>query len=296
MEKSEKEKWILAGKIGKEARDFGVSLAEPGAKLLDIALAIEKKISDAGAKPAFPPNLSLNYFAAHYTPKFKDATELKKGDLLKIDVGASVDGYLSDTAATVLVGGGENKVLDAAKEALSNAIKKVKPGIRIDEISKTIEEAIRGKGCNPIVNLGGHGIERYSIHEADFIPNIRGNSSHMIKKEGAFAIEPFATDGGGYVVDSPEVQILMLVETKPVRSQLGRQILDFIASEYNTLPFAKRWILEKFGIMAELELKPLVSSGALYEFNVLKEQQNGNVAQFEHTLLIDGNEVTVTTE
>ena len=158
------------------------------------------------------------------------------------------------------------------------------PGMQIDEISRVIEDTIRSRGCNPIVNLGGHGIDKYSIHEPDFIPNVHGNSNHVIKKEGVFAIEPFATDGGGYVVDSPEVQILMLVENKPVRSKLGRQILDFINSEYNTLPFAKRWILEKFGQIAELEIKPLVNSGALYEFNVLKEQQNGNVAQFEHTI------------
>ncbi|MCL5101723.1 MAG: type II methionyl aminopeptidase [Candidatus Parvarchaeota archaeon] len=295
MEDKEKEKWLLAGKIGKEARELGISLAKPGTSLLSIARTIENKITEAGGRPSFPPNLSVNQVAAHYTPKFNDTTTLKVGDILKVDVGASIDGFLSDTAATVVVGGEENVLVKATREALEDAIKIVNPGIRINEISQVIEKRIRSYSLSPIVNLGGHGLKRYEIHEGDFIPNATTNSSKILRSEGAIAIEPFATTGGGYVIDSSDVQILMFNGGKAPRSKLGRDILDFIKMEYHTLPFAKRWIMEKFGPFSELEIKNLVLSGALYEFNVLKEKDNGIVAQFEHTILFDKGEVTVTT-
>jgi methionyl aminopeptidase len=297
MDNKEKEKWLEAGRIGKLAREYGLSLAKPGANLLQIAKGIEHKIEELHAKPAFPPNLSLNYIAAHYTPKFNDQTVLREGDILKIDVGASVDGFLSDTAATTVVGEPDNDLIKAAREALEEALKVAAPGVRINEISRVIEKKIRSYGLSPIVNLGGHEIKRYGIHEGEFIPNSPTNSSKTLIREGAIAIEPFATNGGGYVIDGADVQILMLDNMKAaVRSKLGRSMMEFISSQYNRLPFAKRWIIEKFGNLAELELKSLVLAGALYEFNILKEKDNGLVSQFEHTLLFDKGEVTITTK
>ncbi|MCL5017985.1 MAG: type II methionyl aminopeptidase [Candidatus Parvarchaeota archaeon] len=295
MDSKEKENWLLAGRIGKEARETGIKLAVPGSTLISIAEAIEGKIKDMGAKPSFPPNLSINQIAAHYTPRFQDDITLKKGDVLKIDVGASVDGFLSDTAATVAVGERDTELITAARDALQAAIEIARPGLDVNEIGRVIENKIKSRGFSPIVNLGGHGVGRYDLHEEGFIPNISGSYSRPLKKEGAIAIEPFATTGGGYVIDSSEVQILGFVETRPVRSAMGREILGFIEKEYNSLPFAKRWIIGKFGKVAELELRSLVSAGALTEFNVLKERDNGLVAQFEHTLLFDGETVTVTT-
>ncbi|MCL5009748.1 MAG: type II methionyl aminopeptidase [Candidatus Parvarchaeota archaeon] len=295
MDPTEKEKWLEAGKIGKTIRDYAVSISKPGTLLLDLAKEIEKKTSELGAKPAFPPNLSINQIAAHYTPKYNDKTLLQEGDVLKIDVGASVDGFLSDTAATVVIGGEEIDLLKATREALEEAIKLARPGAKVDDISRAIETKIKSYNLSPIVNLGGHGLNRYEVHEGEFIANSVTNSSKTLRVEGAIAIEPFATTGGGYVIDSPEVQILMLERHKQTRSRLGRQILEFIESEYKTMPFSKRWIVEKFGVISEIELKNLVREGALYEFNVLKEKDNGLVSQFEHTLLFDNGEVIVTT-
>ncbi len=295
MDETEKEKWIFAGKIGKQAREYGLSLAKTGVKILDIAEGIEKKITASGAKPAFPPNLSINQIAAHYTPKFNDETVLHEGDVLKIDVGASVDGFLSDTAATVIVGRDDTDLLKATREALEDAINIARPKESINKISSAIEKRIRSYGLSPIVNLGGHGIKRYDIHEGDFIPNVDTPSIRRLREEGAVAIEPFATTGGGYVVDGAEVQIMMFSKQRPSRSKLGREILEFVQNEYNGLPFAKRWIIKKFGPFADMELRSLAGIGALYEFNVLKEQDDGLVSQFEHTLLFDKGAATVTT-
>jgi methionyl aminopeptidase len=295
MEKEERDKWLLAGKIGKEIRELGISMCVPGAKIIDIAEAIEKRTVERGAKPSFPPNISINQIAAHYTPKFDDKTELSKGDIVKIDVGASVDGYLSDTAASVAVGEKDNKLVNSTKEALEAVVKMIKPGMAIHEISTVIDDTISSSGFSPIVNLGGHGVGRYSLHEGEFISNSKNYSGSFLRKEGVVAVEPFATTGGGYVIDSAEVQIYQLASNKNVRSSLGRDILKYISEEYNELPFAKRWVITKFGKFAEIEIRNLVAAGALNEFNVLKEKDNGLVSQFEHSFLFDGETVTVTT-
>jgi Methionine aminopeptidase len=171
----------------------------------------------------------------------------------------------------------------------------IKPGIAVSEISNVIEDKISSFGFSPIVNLGGHGIGRYSLHEGEFISNSKNYAGSFLRKEGVVAVEPFATNGGGYVIDSAEVQIYQLASNKNVRSSLGREILKYIAEEYKELPFAKRWIINKFGRLAEIEIRNLVAIGSLHEFNVLKEKDNGLVSQFEHSFLFDEGKVVVTT-
>ena len=104
------EKYLLAGKIAKEVREEAAKMAKPGVKLLDIAEHVENQIRKHGAAPAFPLNLSLNDCAAHYTPRNGDELKIMDGDILKIDTGVHVDGYIADTAVTVQFGKNENSV------------------------------------------------------------------------------------------------------------------------------------------------------------------------------------------
>ncbi|MCW1293978.1 MAG: type II methionyl aminopeptidase [Candidatus Parvarchaeota archaeon] len=295
MDESEKERWIKAGRIGKEVREYAVSIVKPGMALLDLARNIESKFAQLGSKLAFPPNLSINDTAAHYSPGFDDQIILKEGDMLKIDIGASVDGCLSDTAATVVVGEDPSPLVNASREALENVIKIMKPGMSIDEIGETIERTIRGAGFSPIVNLGGHGISLYNVHEGEFIPNVNQQNGKKLRMEGVVAVEPFSTTGNGYVIDSSSGEIFMFQSDRNVRDKTAREILEFIKSEYKTLPFSRRWVVEKYGRVANYALDVLTGNKALYRFPVLKEESGGNVSQFEHTFLFDRGEVTVTT-
>jgi len=72
--------------------EYAKSLVKPNAKILEIAEAIERKILEVGAKPAFPVNIGVNEIAAHYTPSINDQTVLKEGDMVKIDIGLHIDG------------------------------------------------------------------------------------------------------------------------------------------------------------------------------------------------------------
>ena len=98
-------RWREAAQIASRARELGLRLTVPGARRRDVAEAVEAFIRDAGAQPAFPANLSRNDEAAHYTPSPDDVAVFEAGDLVKVNVGAHIEGAIADTADTVEVGG-----------------------------------------------------------------------------------------------------------------------------------------------------------------------------------------------
>ncbi|NJE60797.1 type II methionyl aminopeptidase [Thermococcus sp. 21S7] len=293
----EREALIKAGEIARQVKKEVADMIKPGAKLYDIAEFVERRIVELGGKPAFPCNLSINEIAAHYTPYKGDDSVLKEGDYLKVDLGVHVDGYIADTAMTFRVGMEEDDLMAASREALENAISVIRAGVKISEIGKAIEEAIRGYGFNPIVNLSGHKIDRYKLHAGVSIPNIyRPNDSYVLKEGDVIAIEPFATTGAGQVIEVPPALIFMHIRDRPVRMAQARRLLMHIKREYNGLPFAYRWLQ---GFMPEGQLKlalaQLDRAGAVYSYPILREVRGGLVSQFEHTVIVEKEGAYITT-
>jgi len=291
------EKLIKAGEIARRVKKEVKAMIKPGVKLYDIAEFVEKRIVELGGKPAFPCNLSLNETAAHYTPYRGDETIVKEGDYLKLDLGVHVDGYIADTALTFRVGREEDDLMVAVKEALDDAVATVRAGVPINKIGRVIEERIRASGFKPIVNLSGHKIERYKLHAGISIPNVyRPSDGYTLREGDVIAIEPFGTTGAGRVVEVPPTLIFMYLRDRPVRLPGAKRLLIHVKREYKTLPFAYRWLQ---GLMPENQLKLLLSSlvrsGALYGFGVLREERDGIVAQFEHTLIVEKDGALVTT-
>jgi len=290
-----KEKILKAGQISSEVKKFARGFIKKDVPLLEIAEKIEEKITELGGKPAFPTNLSINNIAAHFTPSHDDET--KAHGLLKIDLGVHVDGWIADTAFSLdLENSEENqKLIQAAEDALNNVSKILKENISTDEIGQTIEETIEAKGFLPIINLSGHSIEKYELHSGITIPNIK-NARDVALPKGICAIEPFATTGSGRVHDSKPSGIYALTDAKNVRSPIAREVLDFIIDEYKTLPFCSRWLVKKFGTKAILALKQLEQNENIHHYPQLVEVPDAKVSQAEHTFLIEKDKVIVTTE
>jgi methionyl aminopeptidase len=294
MEAKEIEKFKKAGALTAEARRFAEGLVKEGAKVLDIANAIEAKIKHLGGKPAFPVNISINEIAAHYVPKVNDTTVLKKGDLVKIDFGAHIDGYAGDIAFSVSIGkSAENEALiETAKAALDAAIATVRPKIEVCKIGAAINFAIQKAGFQPIRNLCGHSIEHYDLHTNPTIPNFDNSDKTKLEANTIVAIEPFVTTGKGFVTDAENCEVYKLIKVAPIRD---REIIAYIVTEYNTLPFAKRWLVEKFGVAKTANaIREAVSRGVLHEFRTLREVSGAKVAQAEHTILIADKSAVLT--
>ncbi len=288
---AEEENYIKAGKIAAKVRDAAVKMAMPGAKLLKIAEFIESETRKLGGEPAFPANLSLNEIAAHYTPTKNDETVIPEDSILKIDVGVHVDGYVADTAETIAFSDEMESLSKASHDALEEAIKLVKPGAKISDISKKIEDVIRAQGYKPVSNLTGHGLERYFLHAEPRIPNVAIKSDTRLKEGMAIAIEPFATSGVGEVRDSAPALIFMLLGKKPLRGEDARKVAAF-AERFNGLPFAERWLPFDSTSRARLALRELRDKGILYDYPPLKERSM--VSQHEHTILVKDEPIVTT--
>jgi len=290
-----KEKIIKAGKIASEVKTYAKTIAKPGISLLELAEKIESRIIELGGKLAFPCNLSINEIAAHYTPSYDDKT-LAHG-LLKIDFGAHVDGYISDTAFSVdLENNEENKkLIEASKKALENVSKLIKKNQTTDILGAEVQKTIENLGFSPVINLTGHQIEKYELHAGLTIPNIDDKRKFIIN-EGVFAIEPFATNGSGRVRDGKASEIYMLIDERMPRSPIAREVLEFIIEEYQTLPFCSRWLVKRFGTKALFGLRQLDQNGNLHNFPQLVETTGSKVSQAENTFLVEKDKVTVTTE
>ncbi|RLG34370.1 type II methionyl aminopeptidase [Methanosarcinales archaeon] len=284
------EKYKAAGKILIEVRDAALELVKPGNRLLEVAEFVESSIRDRGGEPAFPCNISRNEEAAHATPSIDDETVFGEEDLVKLDIGVHIDGYIADSAVTVDLSGKYEELIRASEAALDEAIKIIHDGVSTVEIGEVIEEAIKERGYKPIVNLSGHGLVRYNSHAPPTIPNVKYEHGVILRTNDVIAIEPFATDGGGKVVESGNVEIYSLIKPKPVRMREAKKLLDEI-KKYHGLPFARRWLPRE---RLNLALRALKNTGVLRDYPILREEDRGLVAQAEHTVIVkeDGCEVT----
>lgn len=279
--------YIRAGKIASVVREKSRKWIAEGEALLDVAEKIESEIIALGGELAFPVNISLNEIAAHYTPSDNDSKVFSKGDVVKVDIGVHIDGYIADTAATVYLGSDKKRIalVNASKDALENAIRAVKPGSRISEIAGIIEDTIRKSGFAPISNLTGHYLGRYQIHASPSIPNVRTNSNAVLCEGDVIAIEPFATDGSGEVKDTARAMIFSYIRDVPARSDGARKIQQ-LAKKLNGLPFSSRSIKEPKGLLRDKGLYELLSLGGLHAYPPLKEVAGGCISQAEHTIIV----------
>lgn len=291
----DKKNIIEAGKIASEIKSWIKPQIKKGFPLIEIAELIEKKIYELGANPAFPVNLSINEYAAHYTPPHDDET-LAHG-LLKVDFGVEIDGWIADNAFSLdLENSRINKeLIKASYDALSEAEKMLSPETSFGELGKVIEYTIKRHGFNPIANLSGHSMEQYDLHAGITVPNV-DNKSEKVFHRGLYAIEPFATDGNGLVHDGKKGNIFVLKKDKNTRNPLGREILEFIKDNYGFMPFASRWLVKEFGTRCLLALNQLENEEILHHYAVLTEEKGKAVSQAENTFLITKDEVINTTE
>ena len=273
------DRWRQAGQIAARARELGLRLTVPGARRRDVADAVESFIRAQGAAPAFPVNLSRNQEAAHYTPSLGDEAVFVAGDLVKVDVGAHLDGAIADTADTVEVGGTRRyeNLVRAAQDALREGIAHVRPGVAVDEVSRAIATAIRSRGLKPVENLTGHSIERYLLHAGKAIPNVPGATGAALREGEVIAIEPFATNGAGRIANGPFGNIARF------RGDPGAAdpVLAGLYERFRTLPFAVRW-----AALPEEQAALRRARRSLQTYPVFVEEAGGWVAQAEHTVLV----------
>jgi methionyl aminopeptidase len=267
-------KYRAAGKAAREALQHGLSIIAKGVRLAEVADEIEATIRSRGAKPAFPVNLAIDDVAAHYTPKHNERTVFEMGQLVKVDVGAHVDGYIGDNARTIEIG-----------TVTWQGIAAVKPKVKLKQIGRVVEQTMESFRVRPITNLTGHSMEKFKLHAGKSVPNILDDSEEVLEVGDVLAIEPFSTNGMGRVEGNKPSNIFRIARRTPVPKPELQKFLSQIYEEHKTLPFSERWCrsIEK---NADSYLKKLIRMGAVGSYPILREVKRGMVAQAEHTVIV----------
>ena len=293
------ENYIKAGKIASEVREYARTQDHTGRTLSEICNDVENEISRRGGEPAFPVNVSLNDIAAHYTAEPNDPTIVKNSDVLKIDVGVHIDGYIADTAVTVSFDSKYQDLIDIAQRALDEAIGIARSNTRVSDIGRIIEKTITKYGCKPIQNLSGHSLERYTIHAGKSIPNIWTiGHSFNLSVDNVYAIEPFVTtkDGQGIVYEGKIKNIFGIASRKRTKDQRADEFLEYLWNKFKTLPFALRWVVNDYEEKEALSfLQTLQKKKNVHAYPILVEGANRIVVQAEHTIIPqEASTITIT--
>ena len=290
--------YIQAGKIAGEVRENVRRTDWIGKTVFEICEHVENEIKKRGAKCAFPVNTSINEVAAHYTAEPNDPITIKNDDLVKIDLGAQINGYIADTAVTVCYNAEFDSLVQAAELSLSNAMSMIKVGVKSSDVGRTIEKTIKQMGFLPIANLSGHSLDQYTIHAGKSVPNIWSIGSFTFNENQAFACEPFVTtgEGLGFVHEGKVKNIFALSSRKKTKDKDADKMLDYIWQSFNLLPFALRWLTNEWEEKeARRLLEILVKKKAVHAYPILVEGNGQRVTQAEHTFIPNETGVTITT-
>src|SRR3989338_5008066 len=296
MDKEILQKIVTAGQIAAQVRREGAKkLAVPGTSFLEVMDYCEKRILELKGEIAWA-QMGVNDAAAHFCPAEDDTGTSKEGDVIKIDIGVHLDGWIADNAMTVIVGkSAEYKdLLKASQNAFKAAIKLVRPGCQLWELGEAQLSEAEALGFTTIKNLSGHTIEPYKVHAGVSIPTFNTKNKMELQEGWQVAIEPFVTNGQGYIKEKPPATVFMVEQLKGVRTPYARKILEEVKPR-KTLPFTTRSLTRKFGKgptalgMRELERLEIIRG-----YPPLAEISGAKIAQFEHSMIVKDKPIVYT--
>ena len=284
------QKILQAGKIASQVRlETAAKLKNPGYSYLKAMDEAETQILKLGGKIAWA-QMAVNDIAAHYCPEEDDTSTSQEGQLIKVDIGVHIDGYIADNAMTIEVGN-SNQYKDqikGRKNALKAAIKLVQPGVQLWQLGEAQMSEAEALGLTTVKNLSGHTIDQYKVHGGISIPSYNTKDKTQIKENTQIAIEPFVTEGTGLIKEKGQATIFMIEKQRSTRSLYGQRILAHpTIKQQQTFPFTTRWLTRSLGKSpALLGLKQLQQDGIIKAYPPLAEVSKGMVAQFEHSMIV----------
>ncbi len=245
--KKELEKMRLSGQlVGQVLRELK-RMVVPGVTTLELDMAAERMIRDAGGAPTFkgyngfPFSIcaSVNEEVVH---GFPSARKLKDGDIISIDCGVTLNGYVGDTAKTIPVGRVREewlRLIEVTEECLARAIEQCRTGNHVGDIGWAVQQHAERHGYGVVRDYVGHGVGR-KMHEDPQIPNYgKPGTKEKIKAGYVFAVEPMINLGtqetkvlaDGWTVVTLDGQPSAHVEHTVAVTEEGPDLLTLIAEE-----------------------------------------------------------------
>jgi methionyl aminopeptidase len=301
--------------VHKQVRKEAMQKIKPGAKVLDICNYIESRATELLGKNnlqagiAFPVGFSFNNIAAHDSAIPNDNRVIKKGDMVKVDIGTHVNGEIIDSAFTISYANEEyNTLLKASREAVWGAIKMAGVDVLLEDLTQEITdivssyEIIKKDGTsisvNPCIGLAGHNIKSYTIHGGKLIYNnmksllYSARTNHRMESGETYAIEVFTSSGTGIIQPNNEMHCTHYMINKnhqrtPFNLDITKQVYQWIVNNRLSLPFSSKWLHSHFGDKYQIGLKELMSKNIITGYPPLEDKDpKAYTSQFEHTIYL----------
>jgi len=284
----------------------------PGKKIIDLCIIGDKLITDALSKSytnkkiekgiAFPTSIAINEVAGNFSPLLGDATELKDGDVAKIDLGVQIDGYISLIAHTTVVTdassttspqavtGRKADVICAAHLAADIAHRLLVPGNKNTQVTQAIAKVAEQFKVNPVEGVLSHQMKRYILDGTQTIIN-KETLEHKVeefefKNYEVYTIDIVMSTGDGKLKEKETRTTIYkraVDQTYQLKMQTSRQVLHEINTRFPTLPFPLRALDEKKGKLGIVEC---LKHELVYPYPVLYEKSGEFIAQYKFTVLI----------
>mmetsp|Transcript_38288 Transcript_38288/g.68656 ORF Transcript_38288/g.68656 Transcript_38288/m.68656 type:complete len:374 (-) Transcript_38288:39-1160(-) len=304
-------KYKAAAEVVNKTLVLVVAECKPGSKLLDIAQIGDKSITDLCATQfkgkqiekgiAFPTCLSVNSVVGHYSPLAEDTTVLKEGDVLKIDLGAHIDGFVAVTAHTLLVQaaagpvtGPAADVMQAAHTAAEVAMRLIKPGKKVSGVAEQLEKVMEAYGCSLVEGVLTHQMKQFVIDGNKVVlnkvtPEMKVEEDEFEENE-VYAVDIVVSTGEGKarVLDEKETSVFKraLDMEYNLKMKASRAILSEINKNFPCMPFPIRALDSK---QSRFGLVECLNHGLLQPYPVLHEKPDALVAHFKYTVLLMPN-------
>jgi len=314
-------KYRTASDIANRAVAAVVEACKPGAKAVDLCNLGDKLINEATEKiynakkegkkiekgVAFPTCISVNNCVGHYSPLLTEdkSNPLAEGDVVKIDMGVHVDGYVAVVAHTAYVSeeaatGRKADVIMAAWTAAEAAQRMLKDGATNTEITKTIADIAEAYKCQPVEGVLSHQMKKHVIDATKTIINKATPEQQVpeatLNKNDVFAIDIVMSTGEGkpkQMEDRTTVFKRNVEEKYSLKMKASRAFFSEVNQRFPTMPFTLRAGDERAWRMGVVEC---VKHDLFIEYPVLYEKPEEFVAQYKFTALLlpSGNVTRIT--
>jgi len=244
---------------------------------------------------AFPTCVSVNELVGHFSPLKGESKQLQKGDIVKVDLGCHIDGYIAQAAHTIVVG--EEKVEDrradvihAAWNAAEAALRLVQVGNKNTQVTEAFEKIAADFNCKPVLGIKSHQLKRFVIDGARCIAGVENLEDKVetfeFEQNEVYCLDVVMSTGEGKVREGEQrstvfkrnVEVNYLLKT-----QKARQFISEVGKRFPALPFSITAFDES---MARLGVSEARRHELLEEYPVLTEKPKEFVAQFKFIVLL----------
>eukprot|EP01026_Neomeris_dumetosa_P016981 TRINITY_DN1647_c0_g1_i3.p1 TRINITY_DN1647_c0_g1~~TRINITY_DN1647_c0_g1_i3.p1 ORF type:complete len:380 (-),score=62.29 TRINITY_DN1647_c0_g1_i3:286-1425(-) len=305
-------KYKAAAEICNKAIADVMAACKAGARIYELCVLGDTKIQEQVSVifkgkniekgVAFPTCLCVNNVVGHFTPMESNTQVLEDGDLVKIDMGCHIDGFIASQATTLVVADDPSKpitgpaadLIAAANTTFELAMRLIRPGKRVSDVAKYLQSCVEAYGVSLVEGVMTHNMKQFVIDGNKVVlnrpsPEARVEDSEFLENE-VYAVDIVVSTGEGKtrMLDEKETNIYKraLDVEYSLKLKTSRAVFSEITKKFPTMPFSIRGLENK---QVRMGLTECLSHGLLHPYPVLHEKHGELVAQIKGTVLLMPN-------